>query len=221
MDTISILVADDHTLVRRGIVRLLEDQPNLEVVGEAADGHEAVARAAELQPNVVLMDIGMPGMNGLEAAETIKQRYPGVQVLMLTVHDDEEYLFRALKAGASGYVLKEAETAELVMAIDAAHRGEVFLYPSIAQRLVCDYLRRVGEGGPEEQHLATLTDRQREVLQLVAAGCTNLEIAERLVISPFTVQSHRNNIMRKLDLHSRTELIKYAIRLGLTNADSS
>jgi len=126
---IRILLVDDHTLVRQGIRRLLEDQPNLQVVGEAADGQEAVARAAKLQPDVILMDIGMPGMNGLEATEIIKQRSPSIQVLLLTAHDDEEYLFRALKVGASGYVLKEAETTELLLAIEAAHQGEMFLYP--------------------------------------------------------------------------------------------
>ncbi|RME48298.1 MAG: DNA-binding response regulator [Chloroflexi bacterium] len=214
---IRILLVDDHTLVRQGIRRLLEDQPDLEVVGEAGDGQEAVAKAAELQPDVILMDIGMPGMNGLEATERIKQQFPDIQVLLLTVHDDEEYLFRALKVGASGYVLKEAETTELMMAIDVAHRGEMFLYPSITRRLVHDYLQRVGEGGPEErQRLDELTERQREVLQLIAEGLTTEEIAEKLVISPYTVQTHRHNIMRKLNLHSRTELIKYALRHGLT-----
>lgn len=214
---IRILLADDHTLVRRGICRLLEDQPDLEVVGEAADGHEAVAKAAELQPDVVLMDIGMPGMNGLEATERIKHRFPDIQVLLLTVHDDEEYLFRALKVGASGYVLKEAETSVLMLALNAAHRGEVFLYPSIASRLVHDYLRRVEAGGLEErEQLEELTGRQREVLELIAEGLSTQEIAEKLVISPHTVQTHRQNIMRRLNLHSRTELIKYALRHGLT-----
>jgi len=214
---IRILLVDDHTLVRQGIRRLLEDQPNLQVVGEAADGHQAVAQAAKLQPDVILMDIGMPGMTGLEATEIIKQRSPNIQILLLTVHDDEEYLFRALKVGASGYVLKEAETAELLLAIAAAHRGEMFLYPSVTRRLVHDYLKRVGEGGREEQQrLEELTERQQEVLQLIADGYTTQEIAEKLVISPYTVQTHRHNIMRKLGLHSRTELIKYAIRHGLT-----
>ncbi|MFQ5593205.1 MAG: LuxR C-terminal-related transcriptional regulator [Anaerolineae bacterium] len=163
------------------------------------------------------MDIGMPGMTGLEATERIKQQFANIQVLLLTVHDDEEYLFRALRVGASGYVLKEAETTQLILAIDAAHRGEMFLYPSIARRLVYDYLRRVGEGGREErERLGELTERQREVLQLIAEGFTNQEIADKLVISPYTVQTHRQNIMRRLNLHSRTELIKYALRHGLT-----
>ena len=217
MKPIRILLVDDHTLVRQGIRRLIEDQPHMQVVGEAADGHQALARTSELQPDVVLMDIGMPEMNGLEATRLIKERWPQIQVLLLTVHDDEEYLFRALKVGASGYVLKEAEAAELVRAIEAAHSGEMFLYPSVVRSLVHDYLRRVGEGGEEErQHLEALTERQREVLQLIADGRTTQEIAERLVISPHTVQTHRQNIMRKLNLHSRAELIKYAIRHGLT-----
>ncbi len=217
MKPINILLADDHTLVRQGIRRLLEEQPDFEVVGEAADGREAVAETARLQPDVILMDIAMPGMSGLEATEIIKQRFPKIQVLLLTVHDDEEYLFRALKVGASGYVLKEAEATELVLAIEAAHRGEVFLSPSVTRRLVHDYLRRVGEGADEErQRLEELTERQREVLQLIAEGYTTQEIAAKLVISPYTVQTHRQNIMRKLNLHNRAELIKYAMRHGLT-----
>ncbi len=220
MKPIRILLVDDHTLVRQGIRRLLEDQPHMEVVGEAADGHEAVASATELLPDVILMDIGMPNMNGLDATEVIGQRLPSSHVLLLTVHDDEEYLFRALKVGASGYVLKEAEARELVLAIEAASRGEMFIYPSVARRLVNDYLRRAREGGHAETQLVeNLTERQREVLQLLAEGHTNQEIADRLVISPYTVQTHRHNIMRKLNLHNRTELVKYAIRHGITDLD--
>lgn len=218
MNPIRLLLVDDHTLVREGIRRIVDEQPNMQVIGEAAGGRQAVDKAVELQPDVILMDIAMPDMNGLEAAETIKKRFPNIHILLLTVHDDREYLFRALEVGTSGYVLKEAETQELVLAIQAARRGEVFLSPSMTRWLVSDYLQRGRGGGREEQaRLDELTDRQRVVLQLLAEGYGNQEIADRLVLSPYTVQTHRQNIMRKLNLHSRTDLIKYAIRHGLTD----
>ena len=217
MKPIRILLVDDHALMREGIRRIIADRPNMEVVGEAADGHQAVDKATELQPDVILMDIAMPDMNGLEATEIIKKRFPNSHVLLLTVHDDREYLFRALEVGAAGYVLKEVETQELLWAIQAVHRGEIFLYPSVARWLVNDYLQRGRGGGQEEQErLEELTERQRVILQLLAEGHTNQKIAEKLVISPYTVQTHRQNIMRKLDLHSPADLIKYAIRHGLT-----
>lgn len=179
---------------------------------------DALAREQfERRSVATAMGIAMPGMNGLEATERIKQQYPDIQVLLLTVHDDEEYLFRALKVGASDYVLKEAEVSVLMLAIEAAQQGEMFLYPSVARRLAHDYLRQVEAGGPEEQEqLEELTERQREVLELIAEGLSTQEIADKLVISPHTVQTHRQNIMRRLNLHSRTELIKYALRHGLT-----
>jgi two-component system response regulator NreC len=221
MTSIRVLLVDDHTLVREGVRRLIDEQPHMAVVGEASNGQQAVGKAAELQPDVILMDIGMPDMNGLEATNIIKQRFPGIHVLLLTVHDDPEYLFRALEVGASGYVLKEAETQELLLAIQAAHRDEVFLYPSVARWLVQDYLHRAKGGGQAgQQPLDELTERQHAVLQLLAEGYSNQEIAGKLVLSPYTVQTHRTNIMRKLGLHSRTELIKYALRHGLTSLAS-
>ena len=199
---------------------MVNEQPTMEIVGEAANGRQAIDRAIELQPDIILMDIAMPDMNGLEATERIKKQWPQARVLLLTVHDDREYLFHALDAGASGYVLKEAEAQELVMAIQAVHRGEIFLYPSVARWLVQDYLQRGRGGHPEEQQrLDELTDRQRTVLQLLAEGYSNQEIANKLVLSPYTVQTHRNNIMQKLNLHNRADLIKYAIRHGLTDLD--
>lgn len=222
MNPICILLVDDHTLVREGIRRLIEDQPNMTVVGEASDGGQAVEKATAMQPDVILMDIGLPDMSGLEATEIIKKRFPDIHILFLTVHDDQEYLFRALEVGASGYVLKEAETQELVLAIQAAHRDEMFLYPSVTRWLVHDYLQRGRGGGQEEQQqLDELTERQRAVFQLLAEGYSNQDIAAKLVLSPYTIQTHRQNIMRKLNLHSRTELIKYAIRHGLINLDPS
>jgi len=222
MKPIGILLVDDHTLFREGIRRLINEQPNMEIVGEAANGRQAVDKAVELQPDLILMDIAMPDMNGLEATEHIKKQWPPARVLLLTVHDDREYLFHALDAGASGYVLKEAEAQELVMAIQAVCRDEIFLYPSVARWLVQDYLQRGRGGNPEEQQrLDELTDRQQTVLQLLAEGYSNQEIADKLVLSPYTVQTHRNNIMQKLNLHSRADLIKYAIRYGLTDLDPS
>jgi two-component system response regulator NreC len=213
---IKILLADDHTLVRRGIRALLETQPDLEVVGEAATGNEALAQARALAPDVVLMDIGMPELDGLEATARIKREIPNVSVLLLTVHDDANYLFRALEVGASGYILKGADVSELLLALQAVQRGEVYLQPSAAKHLVGDYLRRAS--GTEKQQIEGLTPRQREILALIAEGVTNQQIADKLVLSPFTVATHRANIMQRLNLHNRAELIRYAIRHGLINA---
>lgn len=219
MSKIRVLVVDDHTIVREGIRLLLEGSPDIEVVGEAAEGKAALSEVRTLQPDVVLMDITMPGMSGLEATRQIKAQWPEVQVLALTMHENEEYFFQILHAGASGYVLKGASSAELLSAIRAAARGDVFLHPSLARKLVGDYLRRVGVG-EEQPSFDRLTPREKEVLTLIAEGYTNREIAERLVISPSTVQTHRARIMEKLNLQNRTELIKYAIRRGLIDLDS-
>jgi len=222
MNPIRVLLVDDHTLFREGIRRLVNEQPDMEIIGEAANGRQAIDRAVELQPDVILMDIAMPDMTGLDAAEIIKKQRPQARVLLLTVHDDREYLFRALEVGASGYVLKEAEAQALVMAIQAVHRGEIYLYPSVTRWLVQDYLQRGRSGHPEEQQrLDELTERQQTVLQLLAEGHTNQEIANKLVLSPYTIQTHIQNIMQKLNLHSRADLIKYAIRHGLTDLDLS
>jgi len=221
MKPIKVLLVDDHTLVRAGLRRLVDEQENMEVVGEAGDGFQAIALVADLQPDVILMDIAMPNMNGLEAAAAIKKRWPDIHILLLTVHDDREYLFRALEVGASGYILKEAKTQELVLAIQAVQRNEMYLYPSVTRWLVSDYLQRGRySGGEEQEQLGQLTERQRVVIQLIADGYSNQEIAEKLVISPYTVQTHCTNVLRKLNLHSRADLIKYAIRHGLTELDS-
>lgn len=214
-----VLVVDDHTLVRAGIRALLEPAPDIEVVGEADDGLSALTQVRALHPEVVLMDIAMPKMGGVEATRRIKEEFPDVQVLALTVHDNEEYLFQMLRAGACGYVLKKARPAELVDAIEAASRGETFLYPSMAKSLVGDYLRRV-ESGEETDTYARLTTREREILKLLAEGYTSPEIAEFLHLSVKTVSAHRQHIMEKLDLHRPAELIKYAIRKGLVEAES-
>ena len=213
-DQIRLLLADDHAVVRSGLRMLLQAQPDMIIVGEAETGQEAIHRVAELSPDVVLMDIEMPGMNGIEATRRIKANAPAAAVLALTMYEDDQYFFEMLRAGASGYVPKRAAPDELVSAIRAVSRGEVFLYPSLAGRLVQDYLRR-GPAGEGETPNDELTPREQEVLTLIAQGFSNNEIADRLVISAKTVDRHRENIMRKLNLHNRVDLVKYALRKGL------
>jgi len=213
-----VLVVDDHTLVREGIRLLLESAPYIEVVGEAGDGLEALEKVRQLKPDIVLMDVAMPRLGGIEATKRIKQEFPSVQVLALTIHDNEEYLFQMLQAGACGYVLKKARPEELIAALEAAERGEVYLSPGMAKSLVEDYLKRV-EAGEEEDSYHRLTDREREILKLIAEGYTNPEIARMLHLSVKTVQAHRAHIMEKLNLHRSAELIKYAIRKGLIFVD--
>jgi two-component system, NarL family, response regulator NreC len=214
MAPIRILVVDDHTLFRQGIVGLLESQPDIEVVGQASSGNEALSAAVALSPDIVLMDISMPGTSGLNATAEIKERLPGSNVLILTIHDREDYLYQALRAGASGYVLKGADIHDLLDAVRSAYRGEVYLYPTATKALVADYLRRA-RAGEDRAGYDGLTDREREILHLIAQGKTTPEIAAELTLSPHTVQSHRDHIMTKLDLHSNAALIRYAIEKGL------
>lgn len=214
-----VLVADDHTMFREGIRLLLETRGEFEVVGEAATGDQAVELTRSLRPDVVIMDIGMPGMNGLEATRLIRAENPGSRVLILTIHGTDDYFFRALEVGASGYVLKEAASTDLVNAIESVHRGGMFLYPSLAGKLVEEYLRRIGSGDERSSYDA-LTAREREVLQLIGEGRTNQEVAEKLGLSVHTIQSHRIHIMNKLGLHNRAQLVSYAVKLGLL-ADSN
>src|SRR3990172_2563764 len=211
MDKIRILVADDHTLIRRGIVGLLNAQPDMQVVDEAGTGDEAVTKTRTGSFDLVLMDISMPGLGGLEATRAIKKQGPGVQGLILTMHEREDYLFQAVRAGASGYVLKGADIQDLLAAVRSVHRGEVYLFPPVAKKLLLDYLRRV-ESGEDLSSYDGLTEREREVLQLVAQGKTAAQIAEVIHVSPHTVQSHRDNIMAKLGMHNRAQLVKYAIQ---------
>jgi two-component system response regulator NreC len=211
---IRVLVVDDHTLIRQGIVGLLESQPDIEVVAEAGSAPEALAAATRLAPDVVLMDVSMPGMSGLEATRSIRAGSPATRVLILTIHDREDYLYEALRAGASGYVLKGADVQELLRAVRSAARGEMYLYPGATKTLIEDYVRSV-RGGPDRDPYDGLTEREREVLRLIAQGQTTAEIATQLVLSPHTVQSHRDHVMAKLDLHSKAALIKYAIARGL------
>jgi two-component system response regulator NreC len=207
---IRILIADDHTLLRNGIRALLEDEQDIVIVGEAEDGREAVRLAGQLKPNVVLMDIAMPLLNGLEATRQIKREHPEINVLVLTMYDHEEYFRQMLEVGASGYIIKRAAASELVSAIRAVYNGEAVLSPAITRLLLEDYLSR--DARSEESDPNALSSREREVLQLIAEGKTSREIAEILNLSVKTVQSHRTSLMQKLDLHDRGDLIKYAIQ---------
>ncbi|GCE49449.1 LuxR family two component transcriptional regulator [Thermosporothrix hazakensis] len=211
---IRILLADDHTILRAGLKMMLNAQPNMEVVGEAQDGRQALKEAQRLKPDIILMDITMPDMNGIEATKQIKKLLPDVKVLILTMHEHDEYVFQALRAGASGYILKEAADTELITALHVIQSGQFYLSPAAQSVMVGDYLQRV-RAGEEKDSYSSLTEREREILKLVAEGYTNNQIAERLVISPKTVDTHRTHIMDKLNLHSRAELVKYAMRRGL------
>jgi two-component system response regulator NreC len=214
MPPIRLLLVDDQDIVRAGLRSLLERHPEMKVVGEAGSGTEAVALAQQLRPDVVLMDISMPEMSGAEATRQIKETIPEVNVLALTIHEDEAYFFEMLNAGASGYVPKRASPDDLLAAIRVAAAGDVFLHPIVAGTLVQDYLRRVNAGAERESYDG-LTSRQREVLTLIAEGLPNQDIADQLDISVRTVERHRENIMARLNLHSRTDLVKYALRKGL------
>jgi two-component system response regulator NreC len=211
-DHIRVLIADDHTIVRSGLRLLLENENDIEVVGEALDGRQALDSVEKYLPNVVLMDIAMPGMDGLEATRQIKLKWPEIQVLVLTMHRSDEYLFEMLKAGASGYILKGAETIDLINAVRVVARGEVFLYPSMAQRLVKDYLSYIRW---EEEPGSSLSPREKEILRLLGEGYSTKEIAEKLVVSPSTIHSHRSNLVTKLGFRNGRELVKYARKRGL------
>ena len=217
MARIKVVVADDHAIVREGVRMILAREQDIEVVGEAGDGQQALDLVASLRPQVVIMDISMPGMGGIEATQRLKAKHPEVQVLALTMHEDETYVFQLLRAGAAGYVLKRAAAQDLVQGVRAAAKGEAFLYPSVARKVVEDYLKRV-ETGEERERYDGLTTREKEILTLIAQGLSNQQIAEKLYISIKTVQTHRAHILEKLGLHDRTELVRYAIRKGLIEA---
>jgi two-component system, NarL family, response regulator NreC len=211
---IRLLLVDDHVVVRTGLRMLLEGVEDVEIVGEAGTASEALYQSERLKPDVILMDIGLPDMSGIDAAGKIKDRQPGTNIVALTIHEDEEYFFKMLEAGASGYVPKRAAPDELLTAIRAAAVGEVYLYPSLAKLLVRGFLAQ----DPQTRtgaFLDGLTPREQEVLAHLADGASNDAIAEVLHISPKTVARHRENIMGKLNLHSRAELVKYAIRKGI------
>ncbi len=208
-----VLLVDDHVVVRQGLKALFASEPDVEVIGEAGNGREALGCIPKLQPNVILMDISMPGLNGIEATRQIRHNHPDIKVVVLSMHANEEYVFQVLQAGASGYVLKQSDSMEVLTAIRAALSGGSFLSPPISRAVIDDYVRRAearGQGGD----LELLTSRQREVLQLLAEGLSNQEIAKQLSISIKTVETHRSNMMNKLGVSNKTELIKYALRKG-------
>lgn len=220
METIRLMLVDDHDVVRAGLRSFLETQPGMRVVAEASQGSEALARASQVRPDIILMDITMPGMDGLEATQRIREELPDCQVLALTVHEDKQYFMNMLAAGASGYLTKRAAADELVEAIRAVAAGNVYLQPALARWLLEDYQRLAGAmSAPPLRDspigLDILTPRERGVLELVGQGLNNQEIGARLSLSPKTIGRHRERIMKKLNMHSRTELVKFAIRTGL------
>ena len=215
MAKIKLLLVDDHAVVRSGLRMLLENEKDFIIVGEAGSGQQAVDLTSQLSPNVVIMDITLPDMSGIEATRRLKQAYPKTAVVALTIHEDQQYFFEMLQVGASAYVPKRAAPEDLIAAIESVHQGEVYIYPSLAKLLVSDYLSRSAEI-PLGQ-MDGLTAREQEVLAALADGRSNEEIAETLTISKHTVARHRENLMRKLGLHNRGELVKYAIRKGLIN----
>lgn len=230
MKPIKIMLVDDHDMVRTGLRSFLETQPNLEVVAEANNGREALNLIKDTQPDIVLMDITMPDMDGMEATKKLKKMYPNCQVLVLTVHSDKQYFMKMLEAGASGYITKQAAADELISAIQAVADGHLYLQPALARWLLEDYQRLVKDVGPPEPEeesekdknavdLDILSERERQVLELVGEGLNNNEIGEQLKLSPKTIARHRERIMKKLNMHSRTELVKFAIRTGLISLD--
>lgn len=214
MANIRVLIVDDHTLFRESLRSLLKAAGGIEIVGEAENGIEAVRKAVQLRPDVVLMDIAMPNLNGLQATRKIKRGNPSVKVLILTMYETEQYIIEMLRSGASGYILKRAAARELVSAIQAVSQGNAYLYPSVAKKVLNGYLEQIKAGEKEDDH-ERLSVRELDVLCLVAEGKTNKEIAKLLSISVHTVQTHRLNLMKKLKVHDRTQLVRYAIREGL------
>ncbi|HVZ23934.1 MAG TPA: response regulator transcription factor [Vicinamibacterales bacterium] len=214
MGRLRVILGDDHTLMRHGLRKILEDRQDWEVVAEAGDGRAAVQQTLDLEPDIAVLDIGMPLLNGIEATRQITRRKPNVKVLILSMHADEAYVTQAVTAGASGYVLKDSASADLVGAIGAVAGGKSFFSPPVARVLLDDYTRRLTEKGLTDRY-DSLSEREREIFQLVAEGHSTKEIASMLSVSPTTVETHRAHIMQKLDVHNTAELVLYAVRRGV------
>ena len=209
-----ILLGDDHTLVRQGLRKILEEQPDWEVVGEASDGREAVRETAALQPEVAVLDIGMPLLNGIEATRQIVRRFPAINVLILSMHSEEAYITQAMQAGARGYLLKDSADTELIRAVGAVAAGKSFFSPVVAKVMLDDYVRHLADKGMTDRY-ESLSEREREIFQLIAEAHSNKAIADLLSISPATVETHRAHILQKLDVHNTAELVLYAVRRGV------
>ena len=214
MEPIHILLADDHTVMRRGLRLLLESQPEFRVVAEAADGRQAIEQAEATEPDVAVLDIAMPNLNGIEAAQRMSAAIPHMAIVILSMHSDEGYVLRALKAGAKGYLLKDSAEGDLIDAIKVVHQGRTFFSPEITKMLVADYVREIRNRGVEDSY-DLLTPREREILQLLAERKSNKDIAAALNLSTYTIETHRRNLQEKLNLHSLAELILYAVRKGV------
>jgi DNA-binding NarL/FixJ family response regulator len=209
-----ILLGDDHTLVRQGFRKILEERPDWEVVAEASDGRDAVRQAAAAQPDLAILDIGMPLLNGIEATRQMVRRLPAMRVLILSMHADEAYIIQALKAGARGYMLKDSADTDLIRGVKAVAAGKSFFSPAVAKVMLDDYVRHLAESGMTDR-FESLSEREREIFQLIAEGHSNKAIAELLSISPATVETHRAHILQKLDVHNAAELVLYAVRRGV------
>ena len=213
MGKLRILIGDDHTLMRQGLRKILEERPEWEIVAEAGDGRAAVRHTLALEPDVAVLDIGMPLLNGIEATAQITRKVPGVAVLILSMHADEAYVIQAVRAGARGYLLKDSAGADLIGAISAVAAGKSFFSPPIARVVLDDYARRLADQGMDRYD--SLSEREREVFQLVAEGRSTKEVAEMLSVSPTTIETHRAHILQKLDIHNTAELVLYAVRRGV------
>jgi len=208
------MIGDDHTLVRQGLRKILEERQDWEVVAEVGDGREAIDRAVELKPDVAILDVGMPRLNGIDAAQQIVRRSPATRVLILSMHSDEAYVTRALQAGAKGYLLKDSAAKDLIRGVAAVAANQSFFSPAVAKLMLDDYVRRVAGTGVADRY-ESLSEREREIFQLIAEGRTNKDVAELLKISPATVETHRARILQKLDIHNTAELVLYAVRRGV------